>query len=295
MTTSFTALVNEVRATMRGYNLYREQVTFLNGSITNSALSAVVDDGTLIRPGVIEIDSECLWVQSISTNTLTISPDGRGWDSTTAASHSDNVRVTVSPPLPAWRIQRAINDTIIGTWPTLYGVASTSFTYSGATTTYSLPADCVGVLQVTTTDIGPSNELPEINQYKVDLNAPTAEFATGKCITLREAPLPGRTVTVTYQKAPVALASGDNLTTSGLQETARSLVVYGTVARLLAFVDASRSISDTALASEMAGVNKIGTATQLAAQMTARYQMELDQEQARLRRLHPVKVRRIGR
>ena len=143
--TTFDDLVTEVRATMRGYGLYREQVSFLNGSITNSALSITVDDGTLVRPGVVEIDSESIYVQSVAGNVLTVSPDGRGWDRTTAASHADNARVTVNPPLPTWRIQRAINDTIIGTAPTLFGVGTTTFTYNGVRTTYDLPADCTSL------------------------------------------------------------------------------------------------------------------------------------------------------
>lgn len=287
MTTTFDDLVTEVRATMRGYGLYREQVTFLNGSITNSASSITVGDGTLVRPGVVEVDSESIYVQSIAGNVLTVSPDGRGWDRTTAASHAGNARVTVNPPLPTWRIQRAINDTITGTWPTLYGVGTTTFTYNGVRTTYALPANCTGVLKVVTADPGPSRESPEIHKYSVGLEALT--------ITLREAGLPGQTITVTYQKAPVELTTGQSLTASGLAETARPLIVYGTVARLLAFVDASRALTDTAAATELAAVTRVGTATQLSAQMTARYQLELDAEQSRLRRAHPVKVRWMGR
>lgn len=292
---TFDDIVNEVRSTLRGYNLVKEQVTFLSGALAADASSITVDDGSLVQPGVVEIGSEAIYVQSIAGNVLTVSPDGRGWDRTTAAIHADDARVTVSPPYPSWRIERAINDAIVGTGPTLYGIASTSFTFTPATSTYELPAACVGVLQVTATDIGPSQAQPEIHHFRVDLNAPVAEFATGKCITLMEAPAPGQTVTVVYQKAPAELTTGQDFTTSGLAETARPCVVYGAVARLLSFVDVTRTLTDSAQATEFADVQRVGTATTLAAQMTARYQLELDQEQARLRRAHPVKVRWIGR
>lgn len=295
MTTTYADLVREVRSALRGYNLVREQVSFLNGSITNSALTFTVDDGTLIQPGVVEIEDECIWVQSITGNVATVSPDGRGWDGTTAASHADNKRVTVNPPYPTWRLARAINDTIVGTSPTLWGVASTSFTYNPSVSTYSLPATATEVLSVTTTVLGPSQDQVEIHDYRFNANAPTAEFATGKCITLAVVPDPGQTVTVTYQKAPSEITSADSLTTSGLRETARALVVYGAVGRMLAFIDSSRAAVGSAVGSEFADTNRVGTATQLAGQLTARYQMELAEEQKRLRQANPARVRRIGR
>lgn len=287
MPTTFDDLVNEVRETLRGYGLTREQVTFLNGAANASTTSITVDDGTAVRAGVIEIDSECIYVQSTAGNVLTVSPDGRGWSRTTATSHADNSRVTVNPPLPTWRIQRAINDTIVGTSPTLFGIATTTFVYDGVTTTYDLPATCVGVLKVTTTDPGPEDEKYEIHKYKVNLEAGT--------ITLGEAGLPGQTITVTYRKPPTELTTGQNLTVSGLAETARALVVYGAIARVLSFVDAHRALDDSAVASVMGDSVRLGAATQLAAQMTARYQLELSQEQARLRDAYPVKVRWAGR
>ena len=293
---TFGNLVTEVRATLRGYGLVRERVSFLNGSITSSATSITVDDGTQFEPGVVEIDDECIYVQSIAGNVLTVSPDGRAWDGTTAATHADNARVTSDPPYPGWRLRRAINNTIVGTWPSLFGVDSTSFTYTPSVNTYSLPATAESVLSVTATVWGPSEEQAEISRYFVNSNAPTAEFATGNCITLREVPEPGRTVTVTYSKAPTELSlAADAFTASGLRESARRCIVYGAVAELVSYVDVTRALADSAVSAEFANTQDVGTATRLAAQLTARYQMELDQEQRRLRVAHPPKVRIRGR
>jgi hypothetical protein len=295
MAVTFNEIVNEVRSTLRGYGLVREQVTFLNGSINSSVLAATVDDGSLLQPGVIEIDSECLWVQSIATNALTISPDGRGWDGTTAASHADNARVILDPAWPKWRIERAVNDTIVGAAPDIYGVGTTSFTYNPSVQTYSVPADAEGVLKVTADTIGPSLNQDEIYEYKFNSSAPTGEFATGNCVTLLRAPFPGRTVTVAYRKNPSALASGDDLSDAGLNDSARALIVYGAVGRLLSLVDVSRVHTGTAVSAEFADVNRVGTATQLAAQVSARYQMELSQERRRLDMTYPPRVTWRGR
>lgn len=288
-------LVREVRATLTGYTLRREPTAFLSGGINSSALTITVDDASGFSPGVIEIDSECIYLRSVSGNTLTIAPDGRGWDGTTAASHSANARVTMSPPFPTWRLARAINDTIVGTWPDLYGVGTTSFTYNPSVTTYSLPAEVENVLSVTATMLGPSQEQAEIHEYKFNSNAPTSEFATGNCITLLRVPEPGRTVTVTYAKAPSEISAGDALTESGLRETARRSLVYGALAQLVSLIDSARVTTDSAVADEFDTAQRVGTATQMAAQLTARYQMELEQEKRRLRQAHGPKIRFTGR
>jgi len=64
----------------------------LNGAISStSATSVVVDDGTDFEVGQnIKVDSEEMTITNISTHTLTVV---RGVNSTTAATHSDNVSV----------------------------------------------------------------------------------------------------------------------------------------------------------------------------------------------------------
>lgn len=293
--TTLDSLVTEVRAALRGYGLFREQVTFLSGAITDADVTATVDDGTAIAPGVVEIDGECIYVQSIAANVLTITPDGRGWDGTTAAAHAAGSRVVLDPAYPTWRLTRAINDTIVGTAPDLFGVGTTSFTFNPSVTTYSMPADCEGILQVTADTIGPSGQQEEIHEYRFDSAAPVAEFATGNCLTLLRAPFPGRTVTVSYRKNPSEITTGQAFTASGLAESARSCVLFGALGRLLSTIDASRVMTDTASAVGYADLQRVGTATTLAAQLTARYQMELNSEQRRLRQAYPARVTWRGR
>lgn len=201
----------------------------------------------------------------------------------------------MNPLYPTWRIGSAINDTILGMWPDLFGVGTTSFVYTPSTTTYSLPAEVENVLKVTATTFGPSKDQPEINRYEFNSNAPTAEFATGNCISLGQVPEPGRTVTVTYAKAPTELSAGDAFTDSGLRESARRCILYGAVAQLVSLVDSRRVATDSAVASEYDSQQRVGTATQMAAQLTARYQMELEQEKRRLRQAHPARLRITGR
>lgn len=295
MAATYESLINEIRGALRGYGLVREQATFLNGAVTNSALSLTVDDGSLVQVGHVEIDSEVLDVQSIASNVLTIAPDGRGFDGTTAVTHADNARVRVAPAYPVWRIARALNDAITGTWPALWVRGSTSFTFNATQTAYELPVACEEILSVTATTRGLSREQVEIHDYRFDTSGSLTEFASGKYVTLRAFPELGQTVTVNYQKAPSEISAGQAFTASGLSETARSCVVYGALARLLSFIDPTRVTADSAVAEGWGTVQRAGTATQMAAQLTARYQMELNAEQARQRKAYPQRVRRVGR
>lgn len=65
----------------------------LNGAIDASQTSIVVDNGSYFHMGhVLEIDSEWMVVESVSTNTLTVT---RAQAGTTAATHADNAVITI--------------------------------------------------------------------------------------------------------------------------------------------------------------------------------------------------------
>lgn len=88
-----------------GYRaLYSEawsQLTLINeaSNITSSETSFDVDSAALISPGMLlRIESEYVVVDSITTNTLTVTRGVRG---TTAAAHNDNTAVFGFAPEPA--------------------------------------------------------------------------------------------------------------------------------------------------------------------------------------------------
>jgi len=69
--------------------------TTLNGAINSSATSIVLTDATNFpTEGAISIGNEVIRYTSKSTNTLTVSENGRGFGGTSAASHSDATPVT---------------------------------------------------------------------------------------------------------------------------------------------------------------------------------------------------------
>lgn len=282
---------------LNGYGAPSPRASFLNGAVTSTALSMVVDNADDFSQGIAEIGSELVYVESVATatKTLTISPDGRGFYGTTAATHADNARVTMNPVWPRVRVEAAINEAIAGTYPVLYGVGTTSFLFDGVQNTYKLPADCVQVLQVTAATIGPTLEQQYVRRYGVNLSAPTGTFATGNSITLMEPIYSRSTITVTYKKAPAAITTSDEFTVSGLRSTAWKAVKLSATSELLNYIDTARLPLDTATAAEMAERNQIGSAARISTQLWQRYLIELEQERRRQAAETPVPVVVRGR
>lgn len=291
--TTFKALQDEVLQILHGYGLDQARASFLASSVTSSSLTFTLNDASAFDQGVAEVEGELVYVESVdrAANTITIASDGRGYLGTTAAAHNSGVRVTFSPVWPRNRVKAAINDTIVGTHPLLFGVAQTQFTFNPTQSTYSLPAEAERVLTVQADTLGPSREQQQVRRYAFNSVSPTDEFATTNSITLHEGVIPGRTVTVTYMKRPSALvADADELSTSGLAESAKLTVVYGACAQLLSFYDITRLHVDTARADEYDEKVQVGMATRIAGQLELRYQQELDKERRRLRQATPVPI-----
>lgn len=83
------------------YSAAWRQLTLVNeaANVTSSQTTIVVDSASAISPGMLlKIDDELMVVESIATNTLTVTRGVRG---TTAAAHSDNDVVYSFQPEPA--------------------------------------------------------------------------------------------------------------------------------------------------------------------------------------------------
>lgn len=289
---SFDDLVSDVLQTLQGYGLSQPRAAFLTAGITTTSTSVSVSDAANFEQGVAEIGDEIVFIDSVdaASNILTLSPDGRGFYGTTAATHLTDARITMAPTWPRGRVAGAINEAILGTYPTLFGVFSTSFAYNPSINTYSLPAATERVLRVTADTIGPSREQVQLTRYTFNSNT-NSDFATGNAITLEKGAFPGKNINVVYAAAPSELTFGDQFTVSGLKETAKYAIKLAACSNLLSYMDAARLPVGTAVADEYdPSQNAIGTAAKISANLYQRYLLELDTERKRLRDSTPVPV-----
>lgn len=292
--TTYNEMIEEVLTNLEGFTLRQDRTTYLTSGIDSDDLSVALASGDNIGKGIIEIDDELIHIDSVdrSDRSAVISPFGRGYRGTTAASHSANAKVTFAPSFPKVSVKRAINDTIRAVYPNIFGVASTTFTYSAAQTTYSLPSNAETVLAVSWDSIGPSGEWIPIRKWRQDPTAATADYATTNSISIYDSIVPGRTIQVIYTKEPTVLSSGSDVFTSvtGLPASSRDVIVYGAAYRMVSFIDPGRLTFTSPEADANDVTRQFGSGTNTARYLLALYQQRLQEEASKLNGKYPVRV-----
>ena len=307
MTTTLTNMIDEVAVNLAGYTFQQDRSTYLASAVStttsSSASPLILTLGSTenVGKGVIEIDEELLWVDSYDrvANTATVAPYGRGYLGTTAATHTADTRVVISPTFPRFNVKRAINDTIRSLGSSIFAVKSTTFTFNAAVSTYAFAnLNVKNILTVSWQDIGPSKEWRPIRKWDFDAlaNPEAFGYTTGtdqvQTITLGEAPISGRTVKITYATDPVSFTTNaqDYATQTGLPESTRDVVILGAAYRLLSFLDPARAAQVSPQADETDSKRPYGASQTATKQLYALYSQRLAEETKSQQQNYPPKV-----
>ena len=295
-------MIDEVLINLSGYTFQQDRATHLTAAVTTttstSASPLILSLGSTdsVGKGILEVDEELLWVDSFDrvANTATVSPYGRGYLGTTAATHTADAKVTISPTFPRFSIKRAINDTIRSLGASIFAVKSTSFTFNAAQSTYAFNSlDIKNILTVSWEDIGPSKEWRPIRKWDFDSTADATAFgANAQTITLGEAPISGRTVRVVYATDPVAFTTNAQVytTQTGLPESTRDVVILGAAYRLLTFLDPARASQVSPQADETDSKRPYGASQSATKQLYALYIQRLNEETQSQQQNYPPRV-----
>jgi hypothetical protein len=284
-------LVDRVRQELAGFSQNQQQFTALAADITNSATSFTVTDATQVSRGTIEVDNqELMLVQSVNqnTNTVTVSPFGRGYASTTANAHLTGAKIENSPIWPTVRVVEAINDAIRGVYPQLWAVSNTSLPKTSVVYEYSLPADAEEVISVQYQLIGPSHVWRFAQNWRFvgQANVATGELgSTGKALYISDDVVPGRQIFVTYRKEPTELANlaDDYTSVTGLPSTSHDVIMYGACMKLSPQLEGPRLSINSVEASERAQYVQPGSASKVSQYFGALYSQRLEQEASKQR------------
>ena len=291
---TFEQLTDSTLLYLYGFTTLQDQATYLTASVSASALSIPVADATAISRGVLEIDDELIWADTVDTTglTATVPPYGRGFRSSTAASHASGTRVVSSPLFPRTLVKQAINQTITAVYPDLWGIGSTSFTFNPAVSAYALPAGTKKVLAVSWQTVGPTREWMPVRNWRLDPNANTTAWPTGVTLNVYDSITPGRTVQVTYAKQPSVLVndSDDFSTVTGLPDSSEDVIRYGAAYRMVPFFDSPHLSGMSAEADFAANLRPVGASAQLGRSMLQTYQIRLAEEARRLQDLFPIRA-----
>lgn len=249
--TTFTQMVDDVRAYLRSYTRDQELSTHLTSTVNASALQLDVGDSSLISRGRIEVDDELIWVDRVdrTNNTVTIAPYGRGMDGTTAASHNLNARIIVQPLYPKQMVKDTINQVIGGLGSQLYAVDTTTISATPSNVAYEVPSHTERVLSVTFDYDTIYGDEEYIRRWKFDPNSSSS--STGKGLFVYEPTATGQSLTVTYFRKPELLSDGDSFADTLLPSTSYDVIVLGAAARLMAtssaYMSSTRAIEPAAL------------------------------------------------
>jgi len=305
MTTTLSDMINEVSMNLSGYTLTQDRSTYLRTAVTgttsSSASPTVLSLGSTenVGKGIVEIDEELFWIDTYDRvgNTATVAPYGRGYLGTTAATHTLDTKVTISPTFPKFSIKRAINDTIKGLSGILFAADTTTITYSSAVSTYRLPTtgNSLGIrniLSVAYESVGPSKEWIPIRSWRFDSNANATSFTSEQTISIYDVITSGRTIQIVYSKDPTAFTSNSEVfsTQTGLPESCRDLVVTGSIYRLLANLDPARAAMVSAQADETDSKRPYGSSQSLTRQIYALYTQRLAEEVKSQQNKYPIRV-----
>lgn len=277
-------LMDQVESNLQGYVQDQAEQTYLTTSVDTDDLALILDEPALVSRGIVQVDDELMWVKSVDRgdSTATVSPFGRGYLSSVAASHAIGARVVDNPLFPRAQVKIAINQVLENLYPDLYVLATEDITYVAARVTYEMPAESRNVTSVTWQTVGPTQYWEPLKRWDFNPRADTTEFPTGKSIDLWSPVVPGRTVKVNYIKRPGTLSlSTDDLTDTGLEDYVETTVIYGTCYRMVGWLDAPRLQARAVETSQRSAYVEAGAAANAAKYFYALYQQSL--EAARLR------------
>ena len=305
MTTTLTNMIDEVLVNLAGYTFQQDRSTYITTAVTTttstSASPLILSLGSTdsVGKGILEIDEELLWVDSFDrvANTATVSPYGRGYLGTTAATHTADAKVTISPTFPRFSVKRAINDTIRSLGANIFSVKATTFTFNAAVSTYAFSnLNIKNILTISWQSIGPSKEWVPIRRWDFDSSANAAAFGYTteqvQTITLGEAPISGRTVKIVYATDPEPFTSNSQIytTVTGLPESTRDVVILGAAYRLLSFLDPARAAQVSPQADETDSKRPFGASQTATKQLYALYTQRLNEETKAQQQNYPPKV-----
>jgi len=302
LTTTLTDLINEVSINLAGYTYQQDRATHLSSAVTTLTSSSTsptilyLGSTENLGKGVVEIDEELMWLDSFDrvANTATVSPYGRGYLGTTAATHTVDTKVSISPTFPRYVIKKAINDTINAVGSTIFAAKVTTFTFNAAQTTYDFDGlNIQNILSISWQSVGPSLEWIPVRRWSWDSKADATAFgATAQTVTIGDYITPGRTVKVVYATDPVPFTTNaqDFSTQTGLPESCKDVIVLGASYRLLTYLDPARAAQVSPQADETDSKRPYGASQTATKQLYALYTQRLNEETARQQSFYPIRV-----
>lgn len=247
MSTVGTVVDRTLRQLMSGTVEERNKVTSAVSS-TATSISFQYDLGGIRPGGVIQINSELMYVWEISAGSKSVIVE-RAWNGTVAASHAAGSIATVDPKFPRAQILEAINaelDDLASPVHGLFQVKNVELNYNGVWSMISLPTldkviDLVSVsLRYLATDY------PKIRRCRLIRDLPADDFSSGFGLRFDEQVRSGRMIVV--YKAPFENVTNETQniqTITGLPSSCEDILIMGAQIRLVNPREVKRNFTES--------------------------------------------------
>lgn len=247
MSTGTTVINRTLRQLLSGTVEQKNKLSAGINATTTSVVATYDLDG--LRPGtVFEIDSEMMYVWSSTTGSKTLTVE-RGFNGTTAATHSAGAIITVNPRFPRAQILEALNDELADLSSPMHGlfqIKTLDYDYNGSDEFINLPP-VTDIIDVVSAHVRiKSDEYQQIRRIKLVRDLPTEDFSSGYAIRF-EQDCPQGSLRIVY-KAPFSqlTSEGQNLFSfAGLPTSCEDIINLGVQIRVMSPRELKRNFTES--------------------------------------------------
>lgn len=286
-------IIDETIAMLHGYGSTQDLVTPLTTGIGATDTSFTVDftfgQSAGMTPGVVEIDSEQLYVTNVDQTSGTCQLArgfGRGFLGTTPAAHAAGALIKSQPRFPRIWVFDQVNDIINDVYPDLFVVNKFTTVVTWPNNTYTLPVTPPGdILAVQWQD--PLNRWQNVRSYQFDAYDGTFRLGGSAMI--------GRPLRILYTSHPSKFASetDDFAGVTGLPATSYDVLILGVASRQVPGLDISRAQGDTMEQSDRSRIVPPNAGINAGKFLFSMYQERLKNEARTLRNLYKPRLVKV--
>lgn len=295
MSTVGTVIDRTLRQLMSGTIEERNKLS-IAVSATATSVTAVYDLGGIRPGGIIQIDSELMYVWEISAGSKSMTVE-RGWNGTTAAAHTANAIITVDPKFPRAQILEAINaelDDLASPMNGLFQIKTMELNYNGTDIMVNLPITdkIIDLISVSVRYI--STDYPKIRRCRLIRDLPNDDFNSGYAVRFDEAVDAGRMIVV--YKTPfinVTTESQNLQNVAGVPSTCEDILIMGAQIRLISPREIKRNFTESQGDTRRADEVPAGSVGNSITNLLRMRRDRITSEAAKLKRQYPTFLSRV--
>lgn len=296
--TTAAQMIDQTKGMLQGWSISEEQSTTLSGDMGSLDLTFTVTDARGVAvgasPGIIEIDTELLYCDSVNplNGAVSVVRWGRGYLSTTPAAHLDGARVISQPTYPRSVILDALNAALRRVYPKIFQVKVISTTVSASKVTYALPADAERILDIRWQEPTAAAQWRGVRAWRFNQGGITAD--SGKSVDIYDPMVQGRTLEIHYAARPgqFTALTDDFETVTGLNLSALEVITTGAAISPTISQELARLQTSTIEQQNRSQLVQPSAAQVASRGLEQKYELRLEEEAEALRQLYPPRPHR---